>query len=314
MSLIVQAPIFAIFCLFFTLQNGTATGPLVIESTQQLPTYTSAQRVLVILPGITQPASKLAERGQTAYSFGGFDQVVIMSYGEEHLQSTSMVPSVAPKLFERLDGAFPNARFVFDGYSKGGLIARWIAERVPEAEGRVEGLTQTDSPNQGSVVAKGLVENYKLSPGWAELMPNSETIRALNSKPVNDLSSVRIVQIWSDGDAVVSAESALGGVSDEYGNKKRIVVTGADLDSLGHSDMGNYFAKHASMYRRILEGDLPPEASKQIIQIGDLKLGPDARSLIPANWVQCQCTGDHQGIGIWVGPSYYHDPSFSCPE
>lgn len=180
-----------------------------------------AERILVILRDIGTNDQDIGRIAADARETGDFDLVLTPSYDWRK----ELTPAASRRIFLDLQQRFPSALFVLQGTGKGGLIARWVAERVPEAQGRVERVVLIEVPNQGlsSSAISGLSRQYSLSTSsdvLKELQPWSDTIHALEQAPVNDLRSVGVSQIHDlSSEMSVTCDSALfGPSSNRYGS------------------------------------------------------------------------------------------------
>jgi hypothetical protein len=197
-----------------------------LSSPQQLfNSHPEAQRVLVILHDVGQNGRSMAQRVRAAYASGSFDYVVAPTYDWQ--QKT--IPEVAPALFNEVRNTFPNATFVLDGYGKGGLVARWIVERTPEAEGKIERVLTTSTPNNGAdvphIVKRLHLNNTSVMPvGLTELEIGSETLKALKTPPINDARSVSSIQAYEKWQTDVTQDSGLDGLPD-YGDHSEVIIT-----------------------------------------------------------------------------------------
>ena len=81
--------------------------------------------------------------------------------------------------------------------------------------------------------------------------------------------------------------------------------------STGDDLLREFLATHPLLLKQILLRDLPPESGENPIEVSDEKARSKAQ--IPPGWVPCQCPGAHEGLGIWVEGTMYHDPSYHCP-
>jgi hypothetical protein len=287
-----------------------------------------SQQVLVIFHGIRETAADMTAIDQAAVETGNYAHVVRITYD----WAGDVVPDVAPAVFQKLAQQYPGATFDLYGYSKGGLVAEWITERDPAAEGMIDTLITVDSPLAGAqrlaqdisegydTIAGGLVpyssDSSRLpersEPGLAELEPGSPTLKALERPPINDLSSVMIVRVWGQDDAIVERDSALRSPSGDVGRLFKVIAVSSKKGTTGHSAMRNFLALHTHLFDRLLSGQLPPEAQSEPIEMSDERVS--SRSQLPSNWVPCQCPDQHAGLGIWIGNTMYHDPAYFCPK
>lgn len=187
MKLLRHAALLGVLSTLFSCQ-GFCQSRLDSENRQ---TFSQAQRVLVLLHDIGQTGKDLKRRAEQAYASGNFDFVIAPTYDWKD----RTIPEVAPRLFADLNRQFPNALFILDGMGKGGLVARWIAERTPQSNHRIERLVTEESPHLGvsqsliqqSAAQKNLPSSAR---GIQELRASSATILAFQQPPVNDLRSV----------------------------------------------------------------------------------------------------------------------------
>jgi pimeloyl-ACP methyl ester carboxylesterase len=288
----------------------------------------AGQQVLVIIHGIRETAADMTAIDQAAVDTGNYAHVVRITYD----WAGDVVPNVAPAVFHKLTQQYPGATFDLYGYSKGGLVAEWITERDPEADGRIETLITVDSPLAGAEkLAQDISEGYdtiaggvapysgessrlpeRSYPGLAELEPGSPTLKALVRPPINDLSSVMIVRVWGQDDAIVERDSALRSPPGDAGRLFKVIAVSSKKGTTGHSAMRDFLAQHTHLFDRLLSGQLPPEAQSEPIEMSDERVSN--RSQLPSNWVPCQCPDQHAGLGIWIGNTMYHDPAYFCPK
>src|SRR5262249_53869727 len=162
--------------------------------------------------------------------------------------------------------------FVLYGYSKGGLVAEWIALRVKAANGRIERVITVDSlldgANPADVVEivnhlRGSETVQQSLPGIQELPPDSNTIRALTRDPVNDMRAAEVIRVWGKDDKTVTQDSALrrppGDVNKAYrvvtiSTEKGGIVKNGDLffKPTDHRAMRSFLAKHSGLLKHIL--------------------------------------------------------------
>lgn len=172
--------------------------------------------ILIVFHGAEQTREDMREIAKISYESKKFAQVLVIGYDWK----TATIPDAAPKIFGSLSKKFQNSKFVLLGNKEGGLIAEWIATRVKAAEGKISRVITLNSPFEG----KGNTE-ASLGTGLKNLEPNSDTIRALKSDPLNDISAVDFLRLWEKGNSDVLQESALRALSGEVTTSRFIIRT-----------------------------------------------------------------------------------------
>lgn len=178
--------VFAVLLLSFTFVQSTAQN---------------TKPVLVIFHDLEETSEDLADAGNSALQTGQFAEVVLTDYDWK----METVADAAARIFRELTKKLDKEQFVLYGFGKGGLVAEWIATRVKEADARIARVITVDAPFDG-LQKPGLEIN---SPGLQDVTPNSPTLQALRSAPLNNTIAIEFIRLWEKGNAVVVQNSAL---------------------------------------------------------------------------------------------------------
>lgn len=73
-----------------------------------------------------------------------------------------------------------------------------------------------------------------------------------------------------------------------------------------------FLSNHPDLHKKVLSGDLPPEAKSKPIEVTDGEVQSELQ--IPRGWVACHCPEVHVGIGIIYKGTRYHPDSHKCPQ
>jgi triacylglycerol esterase/lipase EstA (alpha/beta hydrolase family) len=120
------------------------------------------------------------------------------------------IDELAGQLAETLDTRFaPEQRVNLVGFSMGGLICRYYAQRLGGLE-RIDRLVTIACPHRGTLMA-----HASKRPGPLQMRPNSEFLRDLN-RDIEELGRVKFSSVWTPLDLmIVPANSSRIGVGEE---------------------------------------------------------------------------------------------------
>lgn len=281
-------------------------------------------RILVVLHGIMEDANDVRDLARVAGSGGNYDVVITPSY-----DWTEKTDAVVEQVFGAVTSKYPDATFDLIGYSRGGQVAIYAATQFSALNGKVNEVLTIDSPHEGmsalsQVVSVALAQtgipNLDLlgTDGIAELNSSTELYRHLHEQmahAANDVSSLKVVELYGDRDIIVTRDSALaespGGVRSD--NVRKFVATSMiDPESTGHREMRRWAASHGDLFGQMLRFDLPKEAAREPITVCGETI--TKRDKVPAGWIVCQCPEAHPSYGVVVDGVRYHAATFSCPD
>src|SRR5262249_10986431 len=152
------------------------------------------------------------------------------------------------------------------------------------AEGRISLVITVDSPLDGArnltnlyeAAAAGINPYRKESetwpeislPGLKELEPDSSTIRALKSSPINDLSNTGFIRVYGKDDLTVEKVSALRRPPGNAGSFRQVIVRTTE-NSADHRAMRNLLVKYKNLLAHVLSNDYPLESEIKPIEVTD---------------------------------------------